>query len=129
MAVWDRAFRSQQQLQQWGLRRAGEAAAAAGHFAPLWGAVTSLMGLTVEQAAYVFLLNHVKALLSAAVRIGLVGPYQAQGLLVSDWVRGEIERVMRRYWAVEVEDAGQVVPVLDLWVGRHELLYSRIFNS
>jgi len=32
-------------------------------------------------------------------------------------------------WETEPEDAGQVVPVLDLWVGRHELLYSRIFNS
>jgi urease accessory protein len=29
----------------------------------------------------------------------------------------------------KVEDAGLSVPVMDLWVGRHEVLYSRIFNS
>jgi urease accessory protein UreF len=32
-------------------------------------------------------------------------------------------------WFLQPEDAGQVVPALDLWLGRHELLYSRIFNS
>ncbi|KAI9791951.1 MAG: hypothetical protein M1816_003220 [Peltula sp. TS41687] len=100
------------------------------HFAPLWGSITATMGLSAEQAAYVYLLNHVKSVLSAAVRIGAVqGPYQAQGLLASDWVRREMERVLERYWDVGVEDAGQTVPVLDLWGGRHERLYSRIFNS
>jgi urease accessory protein len=32
-------------------------------------------------------------------------------------------------WERETEDAGQCVPVMDVWVGRHERLYSRIFNS
>lgn len=58
-----------------------------------------------------------------------MGPYQAQGVLASGWLREEVERGVSGNWDVAVEEAGQRVPVLDLWVGRHEVLYSRIFNS
>lgn len=85
------------------------------------------MGL--EQTAFVFMLNHVKALVSAAVRRGMFGPYQAQKILASERTRKMIEAVVRREWETDWEMAGQSVPVLDLWVGRHEMLYSRIFNS
>lgn len=100
-----------------------------GHFAPIWGAVTSALGLTEEDAAYLFLFNHVKSVVSAAVRANLVGPYQAQKILAEKWARQEIEDTMRKFWTTRVEDAGQAWPSLDLWLGRHELLYSRIFNS
>lgn len=100
-----------------------------GHFAPLWGVVSAAMGIDRHQAAYVFMLNHAKAVLSAAVRASVMGPYQAQKVLASKMLQDQIVKQMEQEWATEPEDAGQVVPVLDLWVGRHELLYSRIFNS
>lgn len=100
-----------------------------GHFGPLWALVCRIVGIPLEQTAYVFMLNHAKAITSAAVRASLVGPYQAQGVLASEWLQTEIQTALQRNWEVRVEDAGQEVPVLDLWVGRHELLYSRIFNS
>ncbi|KAL8863418.1 MAG: hypothetical protein Q9178_000099 [Gyalolechia marmorata] len=100
-----------------------------GHFAPIWGVVTRAMGIHVHESAYVYLLNHAKAVLSAGVRASVLGPYQAQAVLGSGWLRGEVERLVGENWEVEVEDAGQGVPAMDLWVGRHELLYSRIFNS
>lgn len=100
-----------------------------GHFAPLWGVVCLAMGVDLRQATYVFMLNHAKAVLSAAVRASVMGPYQAQNVLASrnlqDMIAGRIEQE----WNTDVEDAGQVVPTIDLWMGRHELLYSRIFNS
>lgn len=100
-----------------------------GHFAPIWAAVTHAMGVTLHESAYTFLFNHAKAVVSAAVRASVMGPYAAQGILASGWLRGEIEDVMARNWEVGIEDAAQGVPMCDLWVGRHELLYSRIFNS
>lgn len=100
-----------------------------GHFAPLWALVCLSMGLPLSQTAYVFLFNHAKAVLSAAVRAGVMGPYQAQGFLASRGMQGRIEDCVNEQWEIRVEDAGQVVPMMDLWVGRHELLYSRIFNS
>ncbi|KAL2172530.1 hypothetical protein VTG60DRAFT_5284 [Thermothelomyces hinnuleus] len=101
----------------------------AAHLAPLFGAICALVGLSLEQTAYVFLLGHVKALVSAAVRAGMFGPYQAQKTLASGEVQGLIAAMVEREWATPAEEAGQSVPVMDLWVGRHEVLYSRIFNS
>jgi len=87
------------------------------------------MGIDIRQTAYVFMLNHAKAVLSAAVRASVMGPYQAQSVLASAGLQDIIVERIEREWETAPEDAGQVVPVLDLWVGRHELLYSRIFNS
>ena len=103
--------------------------AASAHLAPLFGAIASVVGMSLEQTAYVFMLNHVKALLSAAVRASMFGPYHAQKLLASTVVQEEIRKAVEKEWETKVEDAGQSVPVMDLWIGRHEMLYSRIFNS
>lgn len=99
------------------------------HLAPLFGAVAALCGLSLRQTSYVFMLNHVKALVSAAVRAGLFGPYHAQRILASSEVQTYLESTIEREWDTPVEEAGQSVPAMDLWIGRHELLYSRIFNS
>lgn len=116
-----------------------------GHFPPLWGLVTQALQISARDSVYVFLLNHTKSIVSAAVRASLMGPYQAQGLLGSVWLRKELERLVDRVcveeeeeeegdgdgdgWRRRVEEAGQGVPAVDIWLGRHELLYSRIFNS
>lgn len=100
-----------------------------GHLAPLWGVVCLAMGVEAWQATYVFMLNHVKSVLSAAVRASVMGPYQAQSVLASKDLQDMIFYWIEREWNTAVENAGQRVPALDLWAGRHELLYSRIFNS
>lgn len=101
----------------------------AAHLAPLFGVICRVVGLSLHQTAYIFMLGHVKALISAAVRANLLGPYQAQRLLASSDVMGMIAGAIEREWDTPVDEAGQSVPVMDLWVGRHEILYSRIFNS
>lgn len=124
--------------------------APSGHFSPLWGLVTRALKISARDSVYVFLLNHAKSVVSAAVRASVMGPYQAQGLLGSVWLRRELERLVDRAlededeekeqdqdqdqedgdgWRRKVEEAGQGVPAMDIWLGRHELLYSRIFNS
>lgn len=99
------------------------------HLAPLFGVICGVVGLTVQQTAYVYMVGHVKALVSAAVRASMFGPYQAQRVLAGDEVQTLITRLIDREWNTRVEEAGQSVPVMDLWIGRHEVLYSRIFNS
>ena len=99
------------------------------HLGPLFGAIACILGMSLEQTAYVFMLSHVKALLSAAVRASMFGPYHAQKVLASVEVQEGIREVVRREWETKVQNTGQSVPVMDLWVGRHEMLYSRIFNS
>ncbi|KFY68480.1 hypothetical protein V496_01102 [Pseudogymnoascus sp. VKM F-4515 (FW-2607)] len=93
---------------------------ASAHLAPLFGVIARVTGVGEREMAYVYMLSHVKALLSAAVRASVFGPYQAQKLLASREVQEGIEAVIRAHWGRTVEDAGQTVPVMDLWIGRHE---------
>jgi urease accessory protein len=107
----------------------GDLPTASAHLGPLFGAIACILGMSLQQTAYVFILSHVKALLSAAVRASIFGPYQAQKILASVEVQRGIREAIDREWKTSVEDAGQSVPIMDLWFGRHEMLYSRIFNS
>ncbi|KAJ9652227.1 hypothetical protein H2198_008500 [Neophaeococcomyces mojaviensis] len=100
-----------------------------GHLAPIWGTAALSLGLNLEEAGYVFLLNHAKAVISAGVRASVMGPYQAQDTLASGMLQDLIKNSLEKVWFLQPEDAGQAVPSMDLWIGRHELLYSRIFNS
>lgn len=107
-----------------------------GHLPPLFGTTCAALSIPLMHALYVYLLNHAKTIISAGIRASILGPYQAQSVLASESLRGKI-------WALVVEevgadgmkvrrgteDAGQSVPMLDLWGGRHEIVYSRIFNS
>ena len=107
----------------------GEVPSVSALLAPLYGAICAIVGLGLRQTAYVFLLNHVKALISAAVRASMFGPYQAQKVLAVENVQRLIDLMIDREWDTPVEEAGQIMPMMDLWIGRHEVLYSRIFNS
>ncbi|KAL2207621.1 hypothetical protein CC79DRAFT_757757 [Sarocladium strictum] len=140
LSIWERSFRGtipaneeSSILKQYaGLLRASssdEIPEVSAHLAPLFGIVCAILGLSLRQTAYVFMLSHVKALVSAAVRASMFGPFQAQKVLASENVPRWIDMLIEREWDTPVEEAGQTVPVMDLWIGRHEVLYSRIFNS
>jgi urease accessory protein len=99
------------------------------HLAPLWGLVTRVLSVPLRDSAYLFIFSHARAVMSAAVRASVMGPYQAQTVLASTELQSRIKGLVEEGWNRNVQDAGQSVPVMDLWVGRHEKLYSRIFNS
>lgn len=103
------------------------------HFPSLFGAVCAALEVTHMDTAYMFLLNHAKAVLSAGVRASVMGPYQSHTIMASpilqDCIKDCIERESTSESEGCVEEAAVTVPTMDLWMGRHELLYSRIFNS
>jgi urease accessory protein len=78
---------------------------------------------------YVFLLNHAKAVMSAAVRLSVVGPYQAQTILAASSTRKLLRDTLDEVRDLDVEDAGQTWALLDVYQGRQEILYSRVFNG
>ncbi len=109
-----------------------------GHLAPLWGVMCLATGQDIKQAAYVFLLNHARTVISAAVRMNqsYIGQFHqyailggAHGLAGGQTLRDLISDCLSKVWYFQPEDAGQVVPSMDLWIGRHDLLYTRVFNS
>jgi urease accessory protein len=100
-----------------------------GHLPPLFGAVAFALGLSERETCYLFLLNHAKAVLSAAVRASVMGPYQSQATLASGDLQRHVNELITKSRHLRAADAAVCVPAMDLWMGRHELLYSRIFNS
>lgn len=143
LSIWERSFRSTLPnvstadgllLREFSLllrreTKPGQIPPASAHLGPLFGVICAIVGLSLRQTAYVFMLSHVKALISAAVRANMFGPYQAQKVLAGQHIQDMVNAMIEREWNTPVEEAGQTVPVMDLWVGRHEVLYSRIFNS
>lgn len=136
LAVWDRSFKTQYHKSDAAVEaltafssslRSSEHSNA--HLAPLWGLIAKILSVPLHDAAYLFLFSHARAVISAAVRASVMGPYQAQAVLASTELQARIRGLVDEAWHKTVEDAGQSVPVMDLWVGRHEKLYSRIFNS
>jgi urease accessory protein len=58
-----------------------------------------------------------------------MGPYQSQATLASAALQKHINQLIVKHQHYRAVDAAVCVPAMDLWMGRHELLYSRIFNS
>jgi urease accessory protein len=99
------------------------------HFAPIWGVVSRALDLPLEETVYLFLFSHARTVISAGVRASVLGPYQAQTVLASGELQERIKNLINESERKNVEEAGQTIPSMDLWIGRHEKLYSRIFNS
>lgn len=108
-----------------GCRAAGEASYS--HFAPVFGWVCNRLGLSPRQASRAILFITLRGSVSAAVRLGLIGPLAAQALQhrLGDALEGAAET------AIELDFAGvcQVAPLLDLAQAGQDRLYSRLFQS
>lgn len=100
-----------------------------GHFCIVFGLVGRVLKIDIERLSYAFLQSHAKAVLSAAVRLSLVGPYESTHLLASNDTRAAIRKCIAENLDRDVSSAGQTFSMIDLWQGRHELLYSRIFSA
>jgi urease accessory protein len=98
-----------------------------GHAAPLAGALYGALGVTLDTAQRLVLHTAARAILSAAVRLGIVGPYAAQVMQTA--VAGDLDDVLARCANLRDADITQTAPLLDLWQAGHDRLYSRLFQS
>lgn len=97
------------------------------HLAPLFGATVREVGVGLEDAQRLHLYSVARGVLSAAVRLGLLGAAEAQRLLASS--APMLDAVWDRCAPLGVDDVAAVVPVLDLYGSLHDRLYSRLFMS
>lgn len=96
------------------------------HLAPVQGAVAARLGVALPDARRLYLFLQLRGIVSAAVRLGLVGPLEAQG------VQAGLANVAEAAAAgadAAPEDAAQTTPLLDLYQGHQDRLYSRLFRS
>jgi len=97
------------------------------HFAPVFGACLHRIGVSREITMRMFFFNHLRGLFAAAVRLNIVGPMEAQ--MLQHRLSSKAEEIMRRCERLTLDDLAQTSPLLDLWQGAHDRLYSRLFQS
>jgi urease accessory protein len=136
--VADRASRAQGQA----LLRAAEAAFSgpvaelaerarserlAGHLAPTAGAVLAVLGVPLAAAERLILYVALRGVLSAGVRLGICGPLEAQRIQAC--LADTIEEVAAASAALDPDEVAQTTPLIDLFQGHQDRLYSRLFQS
>ncbi|HTA30703.1 MAG TPA: urease accessory UreF family protein [Candidatus Cybelea sp.] len=98
-----------------------------GHFAPVFGATSRALGVERSRAARLFFFLHLRGLIAAAIRLGIVGPMEGQALQHRlSPVAGEI---LAQCEGLPVEEAAQTAPLLEIWQATQDRLYSRLFQS
>ncbi|MFS8068333.1 MAG: urease accessory protein UreF [Byssovorax sp.] len=98
-----------------------------GHHAPLFGAVLRAVSASLEDAQRLYLHLALRGVASAAVRLGLLGPHEAQRLQRE---LGPLsERVLADCGDRDLTLAAQPAPLLDLFGALHDRLYARLFLS
>ena len=97
------------------------------HLGPVSGAVFSALGLALGTAQRMMLYTTARGVLSAAVRLGIVGSYEAQRLQCGCEPR--LNDIARRCRHLTIDDLAQTAPVIDVTQSAHDRLYSRLFQS
>ena len=97
------------------------------HFAPVFG--TCLRGLKIsrETTAQMFFFNQLRSVLAAAVRLNIIGPMEAQTL--QHKLAPKAEAILKACASLTIDDIAQTSPLLELWQGAQDRLYSRLFQS
>jgi urease accessory protein len=104
-----------------------EVRAPSSHFAPVFGASLRRLNVPIETTSRLFFFNHLRSIMAAAVRLNIVGPMEAQGL--QHQLTSTAEAVLRTCESLTLDDIAQTSPLLDLWQGAQDRLYSRLFQS
>ena len=98
-----------------------------GHLPIVAGYAMARHGLSWEECAAVQLFWALRAMLSAAVRLGSIGPLAAQRLQHA--LAPELARQLARAVATSEERPAVTAPLLDLLQMTQDQLYSRLFQS
>jgi urease accessory protein len=98
-----------------------------GHFAPAFGMIARLLELERHLAARLFTFINLRGLLASAVRLGIIGPLEAQRIQFK--LSTTAEAVAQQSLQLTVDDLAHTAPLLDIWQGAHDRLYSRLFQT
>lgn len=97
------------------------------HFAPLFGSLLRSLHLPIDEAARIFIYSQLRGVVSAAVRLGIVGPHEAQRLQHARSAR--LDQALIKMMNTPMHLAAQTAPSFDAFCTLHDRLYSRLFQS
>ena len=99
----------------------------AAHHAPLFGAIMRALGLDLGETQRLLLYLTARGVGGAAVRLGLIGAYDAQELQTA--LAPQLERLVNRFGDLDPLEISVAAPLIDLFQSTHDRLYSRLFQS
>ena len=97
------------------------------HHAPMFGATLAALEVSLPDTRILFLHQALRGVCSAAIRLGLVGPHEAQGL--QHEVAPTLDAVLERCAALPLTAVCQPAPLQEILAGTQDRLYSRLFQS
>jgi urease accessory protein len=97
------------------------------HLAPAFGALLRVLEVARREALELHLHGALRSVTSAAVRLGLCGPNEAQRMITAR--ASLLERIVDQCGAMRAEDAAQPAPILDLVSAAHDRLDVKMFVS
>jgi urease accessory protein len=98
-----------------------------GHLAPAFGVITRIFEINRADAARLFVFIHLRGVLASAVRLGIIGPLEAQRIQFK--LSAFAEEIAQDSLSLTTDDIAHTAPLLDLWQGTHDRLYSRLFQT
>lgn len=101
--------------------------ALAGHYAPVFGCLFRALGVDLAEAQHAFLFIAARGVSSAAIRLGMVGAYEAQAMQAA--LAPLLDEVIRDCGGLAPHEIAQTAPLIDLFQSTHDRLYSRLFQS
>ena len=99
----------------------------AAHHAPVFGALGRSLGLSKRSTGGLFLYLSLRATVTAAVRLGIVGPLHAQA--IQHGLAGSVQPCVDQWLEIDLDDVAQTAPLSDVLQGTQDRLYSRLFVS
>jgi urease accessory protein len=97
------------------------------HLAPMFGATMRALAVARADALTLYLHLTLRAVASAAVRLGVVGPHEAQRIHRRQAVG--VDRILETCGGLTVDDMAQPAPFIELVGQTQDRLYSRLFQS
>jgi len=99
----------------------------ASHLAPLFGATLAALRVERREALALYLYIALRGVTSAAVRLAVVGPHEAQRLQLRHGPT--MDAVLDSCQTLRPDQATTVAPVVDVIGQVHDTLYARLFQS
>ena len=99
----------------------------AGHYAPLFGRLFSVLGIEMADTQRAYLFISARGVSSAAVRLGIIGAFEAQAMQAE--LTAHIDAIVRDCGELSPDDIAQTAPLIDLFQATQDRLYSRLFQS
>lgn len=97
------------------------------HHAPVFGAIYGALGLSANEAQIAFLHGVTRTVLSAAIRLSILGPLEAQTLHAASADR--LEEALALGNALAPEAIAQTAPLVERFASLHDALDARLFQS